>query len=745
MPRGFSKFASAGFGTSLLVLAAVFLLSMLGSRSPEPLAPDAPEDAFSSARARAQLVRLLGDESPHPIGSAANRLVKARLIEQLKELGLTPVLQDTIVCGGKWPVCGRVENVLARIDGERTSGVLLMAHYDSVASAPGAGDDGAGVATLLEVARALRSAPTPHNSILFAFTDGEEPGLLGAEAFFSQHAWANDVEAVINIEGSGSTGPSLLLRPGPNSRFIVDTYRAEAKFPVASSFSQELFKRMPNDTDFSVSSRYNKRGLDFAFAGERNHYHTPLDTIANLSPATLQHHGENVLPLARALSNADLASVAPNDVYTTLLQSVWLQYTPATGLLLSILVIAALALATWRRWQGLAHFIGAFGIVLLTIAAIILIEVGAFALADLIAGTRVSWPANPWPWRLIVYAVPVIALALQRPLVRRVGFWNTLLAAWWWWALLTLVLAWYLPLATHLMLPVVLVAAVVIVVLAFVHALDSPSLRCGAAMLNAAIAGLFVFPLAYMGELTQGWALAPVIYVPLALVAVTLLPLVDRGRVKAARWTATVAAIAGLAWLGWTPLYSEQRPQYLNFTYVLDADSMKASYQAWTPNALPPRVAAVMPFVKTASPMPWTKSEDYVAPTTVLERATTGVEINPPSGTTRSLHLSPAEATDTIGIAIPAAAKVTGVRIDGHPVVIDSEPHDGYRIVRFVAPPPDGFTVEIDAGAEPVETYLIDQSHSPPDSARSLIDARGRMATPVHSGDSWVVYRRLTL
>ena len=61
-----------------------------------------------------------------------------------------------------------------------------------------------------------------------------------------------------------------------------------------------------------------------------------------------------------------------------------------------------------------------------------------------------------------------------------------------------------------------------------------------------------------------------------------------------------------------------------------------------------------------------------------------------------------------IGIAIPAAAPVTGIRIDGHPVPTDTESRDGYRIVRFVAPLADAFTLEIDAGPEPLDVYLID-------------------------------------
>ena len=230
-----------------------------------------------------------------------------------------------------------------------------------------------------------------------------------------------------------------------------------------------------------------------------------------------------------------------------------------------------------------------------------MLEFATLALVDALAGTRVSWPANAWPWRLVIYSVPVIGLALQRPLVRRVGFWNSLLAAWWFWTLVTLALAVYLPLASHLMLPATVAATLVIVVLAFAHPLDRPGFRCSAALLNALIAGLFMLPLAYLGESVQGLNAAPVMFVPLAMVAITLLPLLDRGRVKLARWIAVLVALTGIAWAHWASLYSELRPQRVNFTYVVDADENRANVLAWSPNPLPPEVAAAMPFAEGAN------------------------------------------------------------------------------------------------------------------------------------------------
>ena len=748
MPRGFSKFAAAGFGTSLILLCLVFALGAWNFRSPAPLGADAPNEVFSAMRAHEQLARLLGDETPHPIGSAANMRVKARLVERLTELGLAPEVQETITCSFKWPVCGRVQNVLARIDGQQPSGVLLMAHYDSVDFAPGAGDDGAGVATLLEIARALHDEPKPRNSILFAFTDGEEAGLLGAEAFFSQHAWANDVAAVINIEGSGSGGPSVLLRSGPRSGAILKVFRSVAPYPVASSFSEELFKRLPNDTDLSVSNHAGKPGVDFAFAGERNHYHSRGDSIANLSLATLQHHGENALPLVRALSDADLSIDAPNYVYSTPTQSFWFAYRPQTGLAIAICIVALLGLATWRRWQGPGHFFAALGIVVLALATIVLLEFATLALVDALAGTRVSWPANAWPWRLVIYSVPVIGLALQRPLVRRVGFWNSLLAAWWFWTLVTLALAVYLPLASHLTLPATVAATLVIVVLAFAHPLDRPGFRCSAALLNALIAGLFMLPLAYLGESVQGLNAAPVMFVPLAMVAITLLPLLDRGRVKLARWIAVLVALTGIAWAHWASLYSELRPQRVNFTYVVDADENRANVLAWSPNPLPPEVAAAMPFGEGPTPLPWEQREPpLVAAADVIQREATTLDTASTSGKTRTLRLHPVAETNAVTLVLPAQAQIDAIRIDGQPVTTEIREHVDYRALSFVAPGQREITIEIDTKSpDRIDGYLLDTAFRLPDGSKPLADARGPLAAPGgHLGDRWIVLRRVKI
>ena len=53
--------------------------------------------------------------------------------------------------------CATVTNIIADVMPGAGKPVLLMAHSDSVAAGPGAGDDGSGVAVLLETIRALKA------------------------------------------------------------------------------------------------------------------------------------------------------------------------------------------------------------------------------------------------------------------------------------------------------------------------------------------------------------------------------------------------------------------------------------------------------------------------------------------------------------------------------------------------------------------------------------------------------------
>ena len=80
--------------------------------------------------------------------------------------------------------------------------ILVAAHYDTVAFSPGADDNATGVATVLEIARALGQRETVR-SLRVAFFDQEESGLWGSLAFAGNEELRANLKAAIIIDMIG--------------------------------------------------------------------------------------------------------------------------------------------------------------------------------------------------------------------------------------------------------------------------------------------------------------------------------------------------------------------------------------------------------------------------------------------------------------------------------------------------------------------------------------------------------------
>jgi hypothetical protein len=113
-------------------------------------------------------------------------------------------------------------NLIFSATGTRTPGkrVILCAHYDSqnttigespYISAPGADDNGTGVAAVLECARIMKDCVTGY-SVDFILFDGEEEGLYGSRHFSSAARSPADYLAVINLDliGADYSGESVI-------------------------------------------------------------------------------------------------------------------------------------------------------------------------------------------------------------------------------------------------------------------------------------------------------------------------------------------------------------------------------------------------------------------------------------------------------------------------------------------------------------------------------------------------------
>lgn len=295
-----------------LPLAVVLALAFWRGRGPEPEPETAPAAEFSAARALRTLRGLLADGVPHPMATAANQRVRERLLEQFRALGYETEVQRRFACNAA-AACGIVENVIARQPGAaRRDAVVLTAHYDSVGAGIGASDDGAGVATLMEAARALKGERF-RNPVAFLLTEGEEVGLIGAEAFVADAALAAEMSAVISVEMRGTYGPSNMFETSSGNRWLIRHLSRSLERPQATSLYFAVYELLPNDTDVTIFKRAGKAAVNFAASRGVTWYHTRLDDLAHMNARTLQHHGDNALATTRALANADLGARSSTD------------------------------------------------------------------------------------------------------------------------------------------------------------------------------------------------------------------------------------------------------------------------------------------------------------------------------------------------------------------------------------------------------------------------------------------------
>jgi acetylornithine deacetylase/succinyl-diaminopimelate desuccinylase-like protein len=199
---------------ALLMLAAVVGLAWVAQRPPSSVSASAPATEFSAERAAEHLRRITGDE-PTPIGSAGSDAARDYLVAELAAFGFAAEVQEAMgtFTSDADTVAGRVDNVVATLPGRDPTGrVVLAAHYDTTFGSPGAADDKASVAAILETARALTSGGRLRNDVVVLLTDGEEPGMLGAASFAAQHPYGAE-GGVLLITGAIKWGDTSFAFP----------------------------------------------------------------------------------------------------------------------------------------------------------------------------------------------------------------------------------------------------------------------------------------------------------------------------------------------------------------------------------------------------------------------------------------------------------------------------------------------------------------------------------------------------
>ncbi|KRB82462.1 peptidase M28 [Sphingomonas sp. Root710] len=342
-------------------LAAALIWAILAIMPPAALGSDAPATAFSANRAFTDIEAL--SRAPRPVGSPGNAAGVTYLTERLRALGAgvteqrTPLDAKTLKALSKWS--GRpernvtVRNLIGVIPGrDRTKpALLLMAHHDSVWGSPGAADDAMGVAAAMEVARAIKAQGQPVRDMILLFTDSEELGLNGAEAFFGKrpHPLAARVGAIINFEARGAGGRANMFETGPGNGAMMRLYANKVARPATNSLSVLIYDLMPNYTDYTVAKKKGVPGFNLATLDRAFAYHSPMATPAVVDPDSVQDMGDQALALASALAfAADLPARADNAAFSDLMGRVTIVYPGWAGWLLLLASATLIGAALWR-------------------------------------------------------------------------------------------------------------------------------------------------------------------------------------------------------------------------------------------------------------------------------------------------------------------------------------------------------------------------------------------------------------
>jgi hypothetical protein len=289
--------------TGCLVLIALVLPALTGcTRAP---------GLFSEQNARVHIGMLAGTIGARPVGSEANARARAYLIDQLKLYGYDVRVQEMDARRAELGRTAHVANIIAVLPGTKPEAIALLSHYDSVPESPGAADNALGVAVSLESARVLAARTDRTWTIFVLITDGEESGLMGATGLMTDREVTSRLQAYINVEAAGSGGTAMLFEAGPGNGWLIRPWARRAPHPRGASFGTEIYRRLPNDTDFTILGRQGIPGLNFALVGDGYSYHTARDVPERLKPKTVRETGENVVAIATALARADVTQRSP--------------------------------------------------------------------------------------------------------------------------------------------------------------------------------------------------------------------------------------------------------------------------------------------------------------------------------------------------------------------------------------------------------------------------------------------------
>ena len=248
---------------------------------------------------------------PRPYQSEASQLASIGIEDRMVQAGWEP----------------KTINLKGNLIGCKGKGhTVFLAHHDTVAHSPGAIDNAAGVATLLELARSTQAT-----DLCIGFPTAEEIGLIGSTQMVSfiqkWHPNPEDIRLVVSLElvGQGSLWASGLSREWDSaaiSRLVETPY-------LQYEYAYQVVSRILPSMERSDHRPFAEEGFRSMMIVGRNNdgifpqYHSNLDT---------NFEEESIPPLLEALESIATKPFSPKESSS------------------SSLIIGQTCIPTWLVW-----------------------------------------------------------------------------------------------------------------------------------------------------------------------------------------------------------------------------------------------------------------------------------------------------------------------------------------------------------------------------------------------------------
>jgi hypothetical protein len=235
-------------------------------------------------------VQKITENGSRSVGSDANLYAIDWIISELEDVSDGRIETEVI---------GSYESVVGCLPGYLGGGpaMLVGGHFDSVPGAPGANDDGSGVATAMELARVMSQFEWPLD-IYFGFWNAEEIGLYGSHEVASEFM-SRDIEILVHYNIDMILVPDLSAPPdeklllvyplGEFGEYHIGQVWAETAQMMSNNVGNDMIKPVPSNAfgAWTRSDHYAfilegyKNSLFAHQSGVDGAYHTSGDTWDN--------------------------------------------------------------------------------------------------------------------------------------------------------------------------------------------------------------------------------------------------------------------------------------------------------------------------------------------------------------------------------------------------------------------------------------------------------------------------------